>query len=143
MPTGTGMTPIKSIFLALPLCLAAACGGGQTSKLQTASGAPAAVGNVETSQGENGNTVVKVEVEHLAPPENVASGASVYVVWAKPRSDEGPRNLGALKVSDDRKGKLETKTPLQQFELLVTPEASPLATKPTGEPVMRASVQPK
>lgn len=137
------MTPIKMVLLAVPLCLVTACGASQTSKLHTVTGAPAAVGNVETSQGANGNTEVKVEVEHLAPPENVASGASVYVVWAKPRSDEAPRNLGALKVDENRKGKLETKTPLKQFEILVTPEASPQVTQPTAEPVMKASVQRK
>lgn len=102
--------------------------------------APAATGEVVTSRGENDNTEVKVEVEHLAPPQQIASGASVYVVWAMPHSQDPPQNLGALLVDSDRKGKLETKTPLKQFEVVVTPESSASAAQPTGDPVMKTSV---
>lgn len=133
-------TTKKAMGITLAACLAAACAHGQTTNLQTAAGAPAAVGQVETEVGDNGNTEVKVEVEHLAPPEKVKSGASVYVVWAKPHTDEKAQNLGALAVDADRKGKLETKTPLKQFDVLVTPEASASVDAPTNDPVMRASV---
>jgi hypothetical protein len=125
--------------IAVPVVLACV-GPGRTNKLEAMPSAPAATGDVTTSRGENDNTEVKVEVEHLAPPQEIARGASVYIVWAKPRSQEPPQNLGALTVGDDRKGKLETKTPLKQFDVVVTPESSATAAEPTGDPVMRASV---
>ena len=50
--------------IAVPVVLA--CAGGRTGKLEAMPSAPAAVGEVKTSRGENDNTEVKVEVEHLA-----------------------------------------------------------------------------
>lgn len=132
-------TRISTLTLLLGV-LAAACGGGTTTPLKTASGAPAATGEITASHGDNGNTEVKVEVDHLAPPDKIANGAKVYVVWAKPHSQDPAQNIGALEVGDDRKGKLETKTALKSFDVLVTPEASPTVAQPSTDPVMRGSV---
>lgn len=131
---------VVSSLLACFVCFALACGGGHATKLNAAPATPAAVGEIKASRGDNGNTELSVEVEHLAPPENVASGAKVYVVWAKPHSQDPAQNLGALAVGDDRKGKLETKTVFKEFDLLVTPEATPTSAQPTSAPVMKASV---
>lgn len=132
-----------SVLAAVISTVLFACAGGQTSKLHAASGTPAAIGEVKTAEGDNGNTKVTVEVEHLAPPQNVERGASVYVVWAKPHSQDAPQNLGALRIDEERKGKLETKTPLKRFDVLVTPETSPTVSLPAGEPVMTATVAGK
>lgn len=120
---------------------AAACGGAQKTPLDATSEAPAAQGKLETRRTENQNTEVSLEVRHLAPPEKIASNATVYVVWAKPLTgDVPPQNVGSLVVDADRMGALKTKTPFERFDLMVTPEPSPSVTTPSHDPVMKAKV---
>lgn len=123
------------------LVVLAACGGTK-SELKPAAHAEAAKASIKADEGDNGNTNVKVEVEHLAPPDKVAQDASVYVVWARPLvGDPQPQNLGALKIDDDRKGKLETVTALKSFDVLVTPESSSQITRPAHDPVLTGKVE--
>lgn len=119
----------------------AAC-GGNTSELKTAQSVPAAQADIKATEGDNGNTKVRIEAEHLAPPDKVAQDASVYVVWARPHAGEQvPQNLGALQVGDDRKAKLETTTALKSFDVLITPESSAQVTRPAHEPVLTGKVE--
>jgi hypothetical protein len=110
--------------------------GGETWTMNTAESVPAAQGKVKVANQKDGNTKVKVEVDHLAPPALASEQlASTYVVWIK--SPQGlPQNAGVLKVGSNRKGSLETKTPFKEFTVLVTLETSPAATIPTGPAVM-------
>lgn len=121
--------------------LVLSCAGGQHTTLQPGPRTPAAEGKIEAKQGDNGNTRVSVEVEHLAPPQDVASGASTYVVWAQPiAGDTQPRNLGALSIDEDRKGELRTLTPLKSFDVMVTPEPNAKVQRPSSEPVLTGRV---
>ena len=82
-----------------------------------------------------------MQVKHLAPPENVASGASTYVVWAKAMAANAEaQNLGALAVDKDRTGELRTLTPLKSFEVVVTAEASGKVMAPSSAEVLKATV---
>jgi hypothetical protein len=102
----------------------------------------AAKGEVKVKGEDNGNTRLSVNVEHLASPETVASNATTYVVWAKPSQGEGrAQNLGALVIDADRKGSLDTVTPLKNFEVIVTPEPSASATSPSHTPVFTGIVE--
>lgn len=131
---------MKALSMVVCTLLALGCSKGQTTKLTTADNVPAAAGWMKTAQGENGNTDVTVEVEHLAPPARVTSGATTYVVWAKPASQDAAQNLGAMTVDDSLKGKLQTKTPLTIFDVMITAEPTPTVAQPSGAPVMRAHV---
>ncbi len=95
------------------------------------------------NRGENGNTHLEVAVEYLAQPQNVAKGATVYVVWATLRPGSQAQNIGAMKVGDERSGKLATTTPLAEFDLRITPESTPTVEAPTGPTVMNAHIQLK
>ncbi len=132
-------TPIMSAMAAA--CLLLACSGAQKTPLVAAAEVPAAEGRVETRRTSDQNTEVNVEVEHLAPPGRVASGATTYVVWAQPLGDQTkPQNVGAMRVGADRSGSLKTKTPHESFDLLVTPEPNPTVTEPTNRPVFKAKI---
>jgi len=132
------------IVVAISATLAISCGGGQKTALEPSGSAPAAQGTVESARGDNGNTQLKVGVKHLAPPQNIAAGASTYVVWANPVAGNAePQNLGALAIGDDRTGELRTVTPLHSFELSVTPEASAKVQRPSNEPILRARISPR
>ena len=128
---------------ALAFAALAACGGGGTKvALQPTTAVAAAVGQVRAERTDQGNTKLDVEVRHMAPPEKISPGSKVYVVWAQRDDKSAPQNIGALTVGDSRKGKLRTLTPLDSFDVFVTPERTPTTAEPTNEPVMRSRVEP-
>jgi hypothetical protein len=102
-------------------------------------GVPASEGTVNATEGDNGNTNLEIRVKHLAQPSQVASDATVYVVWVQPRN--APRqNVGALVLNDNLEGQLDTVTPHIQFTVSVTPEPSGHVEEPTHQPVFTAEV---
>lgn len=134
-------TRLFFVPIAVALC---ACGSGQKTPLVPTALNPAAVGTVRTQQTPNENTAVKLEVEHMAPPNKVAGDANIYVVWAKPLTEGGvPQNIGSMVVDKDRSASLETKTPQKRFDLMVTPEPNGFVTQPSHEPVLKAKIVPK
>ena len=106
-----------------------------------AEGIPAAQGAVKTMDGQNDNKRVLVSVEHLAPPEKVAEGATTYVVWAQPTGADTVQNIGALNVDKKLKGTLMTQLPYENFKVFITAEPTAQATQPTGEELLAANVK--
>jgi hypothetical protein len=100
---------------------------------------PAARGSVHTDTDRNGNTGIKVDVQHLAKPHDLQSGYTSYVVWVRPRG-QAPSNVGELRVNDDLRGSLETSTAAKQFDLFVTAENSPRAESPSGPEVLHTTI---
>jgi hypothetical protein len=58
---------------------------------------------VALAQVNNDNTMMKLEVDHLAEPEKMAPGTSAYVVWIQSNPGQA-QNVGALTVDNDRRG---------------------------------------
>jgi hypothetical protein len=128
-----GLAGVLSGSMVLGAC--STTGGTQTWSLNAADSSMAATGKVKVANEKDGNTKVKVEVDHLAPPAMAAEESSAYVVWIKP--DHGSaQNVGVLKVGSNRKGELATRTPFKEFTVMVTLEKSSEATIPHGSPVM-------
>ena len=128
-----GMAGVLGSSLVVGAC--STTGGSQTWHLTSAESAQAAAGEVKVANLKDGNTKVKVEVEHLAPPALAGEEGSSYVVWIKP--DNGAaQNVGVLQVGSNRKGELKTVTPFKEFTVMVTLEKSPAVTIPSGAPVM-------
>lgn len=132
--------------VALPIALIASfiggCAGTQdNANIAVATTVPAAQGELKVRDADN-NTSIDLNVRHLAPPERLSPQASTYVVWVRPLADDSGRaqNIGALSVDRNLNGRLQTKTPLKQFELFVTAEPSTVAEAPTGERIMSAMV---
>jgi hypothetical protein len=114
-------------------------GREQTWTMNTTDKIPSADGKVKVKAEKDGNTRVKVEVVHLAPPASVFEQASTYVVWVKPES--GPaQNVGVLKVDKNLKGELETQTAFKDFTVMVTAEPSANVTTPGPHSVMNTQV---
>ena len=133
---------MKRALVLLAALALAACGAGPTVvPMLNAPQTPAAQGTVSASFTENGNTRVMVEVQHLAPPDRVTSGAKVYVVWINPPNGR-PQNAGALQVGPDLTGRLDTITPYPSFEVYLTAEDAPTAAAPHGPRVLTAVVAP-
>jgi hypothetical protein len=107
--------------------------------LTAASIVPAAKGSVEIGKDRNGNTEVKLRVEHLANPTSLAPSQANYIVWLEAK-DSGPENEGELKVNGKLEGSFETVTPRKNFELFVTGENDATVKSPSGPEVLRTNV---
>ncbi|MBK7864172.1 MAG: hypothetical protein IPJ65_37370 [Archangiaceae bacterium] len=107
---------------------------------QTAEGIPSAQGDVRAVTSKDLNKRVTVEVKHMAPPSRIQSGATVYVVWARPDGSDTVQNIGALRVDKNLTGSLTTMLPYQSFKLFITAEPSGSMTQPTGEELLAANV---
>jgi hypothetical protein len=115
------------------------CAHEQTWTMNTTEMIPSAVGKVKVANEKDGNTKVKVEVNHLAQPSAVFDQTSTYVVWLKPESGTA-QNVGVLAIDKNLKGSLETQTAFKDFQVLVTAERDANVTAPSGRAVMNTSV---
>src|SRR5262245_57589178 len=111
----------------------------QTWSMNTTERTPAAEGKVKVKAEKSGNTRVKVEVAHLAPPATVFEEASMYVVWLKPQTGDA-QNVGVLRLGNDLKGELETRTAFKDFSVIVTAERDANVTIPSPHSVMNTQV---
>ena len=109
--------------------------------MTAASIVPGARAEIAISKDKNGNTRLKMTVQHLANLENLTPRASAYVVWLRERSGNS-ENQGQLKVDKNLKATFVTVTPLKSFDVLVTAEQDPRTNGPSGPEVLRATIQP-
>ena len=108
--------------------------------MTAASIVPGARAEVTIGKDANGNTKLKMTVQHLANLENLTPRASAYVVWLRER-DGNATNQGQLKMDRNLKATFETSTPMKSFEVFVTAEQDGRTTSPSGPEVLRATVQ--
>jgi len=134
-----------TLFATILLASATACVfGPKRIQLTTAPEIPAAQSSVKVSSTDNGNTKLELVVQHLASPERVSSGATTYVVWVLGHEPSArPQNIGALRVDPDLNGSLTAVTPLHEFELFVTAEATQSVTTPNSKRLLYTNVSMK
>jgi hypothetical protein len=86
-------------------------------------------------------TSIKVNAEHLAPPDRLASGGKVFVVWTKGDKPKWHR-VGALKYEEgSRKGSIEgASVPVTAFDLQITVEKDPAPDGPSSDVVLKQHV---
>lgn len=114
-------------------------GCAQTVAFRGSPEAPAALGEAKVSTDRNGNTVVEVEVEHLAPPENLSPPKQLYVVWAQTANGRFV-NLGQMVVGKNRVGKFTGVSPLNEFRLVVTAEDVPATVTPSKQEILTTEI---
>lgn len=111
--------------------------GPSTWHLTAGQQTTAAQGQVTAKAGPNNNTQLEVRVKHLASPQKVMPGATVYVVWVRGTNEsDRPQNVGALRLDSDLQGSLDTTTPLRSFDLLITAESGPTVVEPVSGTVL-------
>lgn len=109
--------------------------------MTAASIVPGARAEVVIGKDKNGNTRLKMVVQHLANLENLTPRASAYVVWLRERSGNAV-NQGQLKMDKNLKATFATETPLKSFDVFVTAEQEPRVKDPSGPEVLKATIQP-
>jgi hypothetical protein len=107
-------------------------GCAQKVALRSAPGVPAAVGEAKITRDQNRNAIVELDIQHLAPSENLQPPKKVYVVWSQ-APDGKNINLGQLTVGSDRRGRLKSPTPMQVFRIIVTGEDVASAAFPSSQ----------
>lgn len=119
------------------LLLSTAC--AKHIHLTPATTVPAATAKADITHDSNGNTLIKLDVKHLARPENLTPPASVYIVWVQPR-DGAAIKQGQLQVSDDLSAHFTSPTTYKTFKLFVTAEQSVSVTSPSGQQVLSQDI---
>lgn len=123
----------KFLNFGLPLGVALLMFGcAQRVALRNAPDVPAAVGEAKITRDQNKNAIVDLQIEHLAPSENLQPPKKTYVVWSQ-APDGKNINLGQLTVGSDRRGTLKSPTPMQVFRIIVTAENVPTAAFPSSQ----------
>ena len=79
---------------------------------------------------QNENTLVELQLEHIAPADKLWPPKAVYVVWAE--DTEGQVfQLGQLRVNEKREAHFNGTTALERFRLLITAEDEPRPEQPS------------
>jgi hypothetical protein len=126
------------------LTFALACAVAYSAKkypMTAASIVPGARAEVEINKDKNGNTRLKMTIQHLANLENLTPRASAYIIWLQERGGNS-ENQGQLKMDKNLKATFETVTPFKSFDVFVTAEQDSRVKGPSGPEVLRATIQP-
>lgn len=123
----------------LALCLCTGLHTGCASRYEKATEAPAYAGlaKISVTVNKTNNRVVKLRVDHLAPPNRIDPSLTAYVVWFSVPG-HGVTRAGALDYDRDRRrGRLHATTPHSKFEVLISLENNRSASAPSERVVLR------
>lgn len=97
--------------------------------------APAAMGKANIITDDNNNTRIELDIDHLAPPQNLTPPKAVYVVWVESPGGKVV-NMGQVVVADDRSAEFQAVTPLRVLRIIVTAEEQALVQRPSEQIVL-------
>jgi hypothetical protein len=117
----------------------AGCASTQKYTLNPGPNTPAATGTAKVETSKQGNEKVELTVDHLPEPASLG-GASNYVVWIEPAGEQQVMPAGALKIDENRQGKLDFVTPYKDFNVIVTAERTTAPSEPSDEVVLRGQI---
>jgi hypothetical protein len=127
--------------LALMFFTLVSLGWAEDVRMNNTGVTPAATGTIHTDNDRNGNTEVKVTVDHIAAPQALSPASQYYVVWLQPRGQQAEL-AGRLRVNrDDLAGSIETLTPYDNFQVFITAEHSEIPLMPSSTVLLRGTVQ--
>lgn len=127
------------LFLVCFSAFTVASAAGLTIPMGASTQIPAAQGEVRINTTRNGNTQIRMNVKHLAPPGRITPGAVVFVVWARGlAAGSEPQNLGALRVDKNLSGRLTAVTAMSGFDLFLTCEQAQAVTVPAADELLPA-----
>lgn len=122
--------------------LLAGCGGPLTYAIKGTAKAPEVDAKIVADVKKDASmTTLQITAEHLAPPERLASGGKVFVVWTKGDKPKWHR-VGALKYDEgDRKASIEgASVPVTAFDLQITVEKEAAPDLPSSDVVLSQHV---
>jgi len=114
------------------------CGGPLKYAVHGSPKAPEMDANIVADVNKDGNfTNLKIDIEHLAPPDRLGPGGKMFVVWTKGDKPKWHR-VGAMSYDEGgRKSHIEgASVPVTTFDLQVTVEQDAAAEQPSGNVVV-------
>ncbi|MEQ9074656.1 MAG: anti-sigma factor [Sandaracinaceae bacterium] len=128
------MKTIRHSLLAAALFALVGC-GGSSYHLMGRGQAAGTDAQLQVASVAGDNRRVDLDVQHLPPPNRLGAGFETYHVWIAPAGGT-PVLAGRLHYdADDRRGRLTTITPHDNFRIMVTPEPRG-SSYPTGQVVL-------
>ena len=91
---------------------------------------------VELTYDRNNTLIVKME--SMPQPESIKPEYTRYVLWAAPPERTSAVNIGQIRVDDKRNATITTLTPLRNFILFITAEATGEVQRPGPDIVFEA-----
>jgi hypothetical protein len=122
---------------ALAATFATGCGGPLTYKIHGSTKAPEIDAVIVADVNKDGSfTTLKINIEHLAPPDRLGSG-NTFVIWTTADRHKWHR-VGGLKYDDGpRKAMIEgASVPVTAFDLQITVEKDAAPETPSGDVVL-------
>lgn len=120
----------------------AACGGPLRYTPRPTQRAPEADATIVADvHRDQSMTNLQIRVEHLAPPDRINAGGTVFVVWARRNNSSQWTRVGILQYNpSSRTGELNGTTPDTQFELMITVENAAAPAQPSTATVVTQNV---
>jgi len=124
---------VATVFVATTV----GCGGPLHYMARGTARAPDSDGEITADVNrDQQNTRLNLRLQHLAPPDRIASGANSYVVWTRGANQQWVR-VGSLAYNPgDREGRLEGMAPFTAFELNITAENTAAPAVPSQNVVL-------
>lgn len=93
--------------------LPSSSGCGATIPLTASQRTPAATGSAKMRTDSRGNTKLALKVDYLPRPTELAPALTTFVVWSIADDGGRVRNMGQLKIDNDRQGSGRSGHPTQ------------------------------
>jgi hypothetical protein len=112
-----------------------------TGKFPVSEVIPAADIDLKVKEDKNENFKISINAKHIASPDRLTPPASYYVVWVD--TYDGYKNVGQLRSKNAKKAELQTLSPFQFHEILITAESNGDASYPEGVIISRTTFEHK
>ena len=132
------LNPLPAITTAALLVVA---GCATTTTLAPTALNPASEGKIIAREGPNENTELAIRLEHLPEPQVFDPSLDTYVAWVRPSGGGEYVNVGQIAIDSDRQGMLNTVTPYDHLDVLVTAEFEATAQTPSKYVMLRGEVE--
>jgi hypothetical protein len=117
------------------------CAGSSKYEMTGSGKAPDADGRISVEKVEGGNSMVTLDLEHLAPPQRMENQATTYVVWFQ-KPGQPPSLVGHLSYDPgNRTGTMRATTTDRQFNVVVTAEPTEVVSTPSNIIVFQKQVE--
>lgn len=112
-----------------------------TGKFPVSEVIPAADIDLKVKEDRNENYKISINAKHIASPDRLNPPASYYVVWVD--TYDGYKNVGQLRSKNAKRAELQTLSPFEFNEILITAETNGDASYPEGVIISRTTFDHK
>ena len=126
----------KILFLSVSIAICASSCSSKTVPFATSTVVPGAEGTVKVKKDNNQNFLIELDIDHLAPSQDLTPPKKCYVAWMETK-ENGTKNIGQVTsskgmLSKARKASLSTVSTFKPIRIYITAEENGSIEKPGG-----------